>query len=54
MKGHGFIQYWIVSYLWYKEKEGPITIVYGIKTVVWRAFSSMTIKQPKLAQVDKV
>jgi hypothetical protein len=34
--------------------EEPITIVYGIKTKVWSAFSSMTIKQPKLAQLDKV
>jgi len=34
--------------------EGLITIVYGIKTKVWRAFSSMIIEQPKLAQLDKV
>ena len=34
--------------------EGPITIVYGIKKKLWRAFSSMMIKQPKLVQLDKV
>jgi hypothetical protein len=29
--GYGFTQHWIVNYLWYKETEGPITIIYGIK-----------------------
>jgi len=30
-RSYGFIQYWIVSSLWHKEIEGPVTIVYGIK-----------------------
>jgi len=33
--------------------EEPTTIIYGIKTKVWRAFLSMTIKQPKPAQLDQ-
>jgi len=27
----GFIQHWIINGLWYKEREGPFTIVLGTK-----------------------
>jgi len=52
--GCGFLQYWINNDLWYKESEGPIMIVYGIKwkcegpqqaTDIEVAYSSQTVQR---------
>lgn len=48
-----FIQAWIISCVWYKETEVPITIFLWDKLKTWRAFWSK-LERPKLRQLHKV
>ena len=51
---HGFIQHWIANCVQYKETEGTITLVYGVKLKCEESFQVQREKQPKLAQPVKV
>jgi hypothetical protein len=39
---------------WYKETEGPILNIYGIKRKCEGPFQVTEFEQPKLVQMDKV
>jgi hypothetical protein len=50
-KGYGFIQYWIINHSWYKEMEGPVLIVYGIKKKCEGPFQVTDIETTKISAV---
>jgi hypothetical protein len=52
--GYGFIQHCIINYLWYKQTEGPNTIVYGIKLKCEEPFQVKDMNEPKVVQMTKV
>jgi hypothetical protein len=43
-RGHGFIRHWIANCVQYKETEGPITVVYGIKFKCEESFQASDIQ----------
>ena len=51
---YGFIQQWIINYLWYKAMEHPITINYSINWKCNAPFQVTDLQGPKLAQLDKM
>jgi hypothetical protein len=52
--GYGSMQHWIVNCLWYKEREGPGTGVYGVTWKYEGLLKEQRFKHCKLLQLDKV
>jgi hypothetical protein len=49
-----FVPHWIINSLWYKETEGLFTVVYDTKWKCEGFFKQQLLKEPKLAQLDRV